>query len=563
MKIYLSLFLFFLGNLCSAQASFHVFKKDLGEKIRNYDLKTALDLINSNKARFNDTQKVDLEVMKVQIFTEFGWYDQSFKLSQNLNVNPNLTSEQKARLYIERALIYEINDNATATKFELDKAEKLFKKYPQLKSKNYTLFLIRKSSYYRVNGFSEMAFAIAKDAEQFAKSINDYYNYADIQFILGLGYKNKSPAKSLEHLKRALFLYKKFKNYESVNAMYTNLGRLFFTKKNYKTANVYADSALVISSKSKVLNYKADIFLLKSNILEMEKKPDSALYYYKTYSSVLNKFVNEQRDLKVKELNVQYNFEKAETEKEQLKEDVTKTRIINFSLLGVLLIFIVFLISLFRNKNKIEAQRQKISEKNKELQVYLEEKQFLVQELNHRIKNNLAVILSLIGFQKDQIESKDYKSRFEDLYQRIKTITVAHELYAYNVNNDDHSYIEIDDYITKIFEIHKNSDPRPFVYIKNIEKISLSIDQSLPLGLIINELITNSLKHAKPDKEPLILNLEISKVEKNIELCYFDNGCFFNFEQNEKSLGLLIIQGMTKQLRGYCSRENAHYKVVF
>jgi two-component sensor histidine kinase len=329
-------------------------------------------------------------------------------------------------------------------------------------------------------------------------------------------------------------------------------------------ANVYADSAIAISSKSNVLNYKADVFQMKSNILEKQNKVDSALYYYKIASELHRKYNGEQRDLKVKELETEYNFEKEKSEKQLLKRDIESTRILNATLSVSILILAFFIWQVKKNKRKIEIQKQKISENNIALKANLEEKQFLVQELNHRVKNNLAVILTLIDFQKDQEKNKDYKNRFDDLYQRIKTITIAHELYSYSVNYNDNALVEAQNYINKIFETHQNSTIRAFRYANNIEATYFNVDKALSLGLLVNELITNSIKHAKSGNEQLVLHLELRKTTKNeVEVNYSDNGTVFSFEKNNDSLGLLIIEGMVKQLKGNHTREKANYKIVF
>mgnify|MGYP003578178399 FL=1 len=163
----------------------------------------------------------------------------------------------------------------------------------------------------------------------------------------------------------------------------------------------------------------------------------------------------EQRDLKVKELETEYNFDKEKSEKELLKKDIKTTRILSATLFVLVLILDFFTWQITKNKRKIEIQKQKITENNITLKNNIEEKQFLVQELNHRVKNNLAVILSLIDFQKDQAKNENYKSVFDDLHQRIKTITIAHEFYSYSVNYNDNDLIEASNYINKIIASHQ------------------------------------------------------------------------------------------------------------
>jgi len=548
-----------LSVLYSGQDAFSALRKDLDEKMKRSDFRSALEIINKNKDHYSGTEKANLEVMKVRILTEFGLYDEAFRLSQNL-INSKLTGEQQIKILIERALIYEINDNLKACKKELDKAELLFQKHPELKLKHYTHFLIRKSSYYRIGGKKDIAFGIANEAKKYALLSNDQINLPDVELILGLGYRT-DPDKRLRHFQRALYLYKKLHHNEAINSMYNNIAVFYISHKDYRNANIYADSAIANSSRSNVLNYKGDIFQHKSDIMEKLNQPDSALHYYKIASDFYQKYNNEQRDLKVKELGIQYDFDKEQSEKKQLQKNINNTRKLNVTLFISILILSFFLWLILKNKKRIEVQKQKISENNEALKINLEEKQFLVQELNHRVKNNLAVILSLIDLQKDQAENTDYKHRFEDLHQRIKTIMMAHELYSYNVNHNDNALIEVQDYISKIFEAQHQSSNRDFIYNIDIKSISLKVDKALPLGLIINELITNSIKHA--DSESLILDLTLNLINENIEINYYDNGTVFIFDPEKESLGIFIIEGMIKQLRGTYTRANSNYKITF
>ncbi len=563
MRIYFSLLLLSLHFFCSSQNSFQTLKKDLEHKIAYSDFKTALDIINKNRERYGNLEKNDLDVMKTKILTEFGLYDEAFKVSQNLLANSEITEEQKLKIHVERALIYEINDDYKSCLSELKKAEALFIKHPEFKVKNYSNFLIRKSSYYRVNGYSEKAYDLALQAKKYAESVSDKVNMPVVELILGLGNRKANPESELRHYNRSLYLYKQLNHYEAIISMYSNLSYFYLLRGEYKMANTYIDSAITISSKSNVLNYKADVFQTKSDILEKQNKADSALYYYKIASELYRQYNGEQRDLKIKELEIEYNFDKEKSEKRLLKKDIRITRILNIALFVLIMILSFFAWQITKDKRKIEIQRQKIAENNITLKTNVEEKQFLVEELNHRVKNNLAVILSLIDFQKDQAGNKNYKSIFDDLHQRIKTITIAHEFYSYSVNHSDNDLIEASDYISKIIESHQNSALRAFQYINDIESIYFNVDKILSLGLLVNELVTNSLKHAQSGDAQLIIYINLRKTNNEVELNYSDNGTVFCFENNNNSLGLLIIEGMVKQLKGNYTREKANYKIIF
>ena len=571
MRIWIILFLIFFSNSLRAQESFPELKKILDDKILYSDFKSALELINREIDSYHLSEKTELGVMKMKILTEFGLYDEAIKLSQVLLEDPNLTTEQLIKTRVERALIFEINDELDACKRELDLAEKLLWNNEELMPENYTNFLIRKSSYYRILEDFEQSLELAIQARDYAESVNDVVNLPVVELVLALSYRKLDESQVLEHHLRSLYLYKKLNHKVAVVSTYSNLANYYKKRNNLEMANTFIDSAMENQNDLYLTGYKADIYLEKSEIMEMGKKPDSALYYYKISAELFEKENAEKKDLKVRELAIIYDFEQEKKEKVRIEENFENERkqnnrlILFLALLGCLTTGLALLLwANLKNKRKIETQKQNILASNRALNKNLEEKQFLVQELNHRVKNNLAVILSLIHFQKDQAESFEYKNRFEDLHKRIKTIMIAHELYTYSVNENANSTLEIKTYIERIFEAHKATTNREFDFTISSDDINLHVDKALPFGLMLNEWIVNSLKHADSGKEKLVLHLKINKQNKHIEVEYFDSGkpkLQENSDQN--SLGLFIIQGMVKQLGGNYSNENFHYKIQF
>lgn len=571
MRIWISFLLLILSSHIAAQNSFSQLKKSIETQILYSDFCSALDTINQIISQYPQPHKLELGVLKMKILTEFGLYDESFKLSQILLSEPYLTTEQLLVTRVERALIYEINDDLKSCEAELEKAEKLFAAHKELMPKNYTNFLVRKSSFYRISKNFQMSLETALKAKKYAESVQDRQNLPVAELVVALGYRKFNEKKELEHYLRALYLYKQLHHRVAVNSMYANLAKFHRLNNELETANLYIDSAMKNLSGSYSKGYIADIFLEKSEIMELKKNPDSALYFYKIASNLYKEETDKQRNLKVKELSMLYNFEQEKQEKERLNENFINSRkqnnrlIVFTSILALLACCLALLLVInSKNKRKIERQKQSILLTNANLEESLEEKQFLVKELNHRVKNNLAVILSLIDFQKDQVKNVKNKSRFEDLHKRIKTIMIAHELYTYNVNKNTNSTIEIKQYVERIFEAHKISSRRNFLYSIFTDSFSIHVDKALPLGLMLNEWIVNSIKHAQPKEDELILNMQLKITGKDLKVEYWDSGDFQNNPKKEgESLGLFIINGMAKQLGGELIHEHFHYKIIF
>ena len=257
-----------------------------------------------------------------------------------------------------------------------------------------------------------------------------------------------------------------------------------------------------------------------------------------------------------------------EKELENIMITAKKWNSLLFVLSSLLVIFVLLLLYslrlLSKNKRKIELQKQSIFNKNAVLKRNVQEKEFLVRELNHRVKNNLSVILSLVGFQKDETHDPLYKHKFEQLYSRINTISLGHNLFSYHLNSFDKSTVEIKAYSQKIFESHKAGFPTELKIETDLQEVNLPVDKGLSYGLLLNELLTNSLKHAVPaEGQPLKISLIIKENNGTAEMQYCDNGMFFGNSDDSNSLGHFIIDAMVQQLDGSFEREQSCYHIVF
>jgi len=208
-----------------------------------------------------------------------------------------------------------------------------------------------------------------------------------------------------------------------------------------------------------------------------------------------------------------------------------------------------------------------------ELEKSLKEKNILLKEIHHRVKNNLSVISSLLNLQSSYLNNKKAKEMFEDSRNRVLTMMKIHEkLYQSEdiTKVDFESYLE--DTVNNLFKIYGiNWDN--ISYNVNVKNVSLSIEKAIPCGLIINELVTNSLKYAFNEMENKKGIIEIAMHKSNskhIELVIRDNGKGLpdniNLQESE-SLGLKLVDILSKhQLEGELSingREGTEFKIRF
>ena len=209
------------------------------------------------------------------------------------------------------------------------------------------------------------------------------------------------------------------------------------------------------------------------------------------------------------------------------------------------------MIFIIKNRKKVQEARDQVTQK-------LNERDLLLKELNHRVKNNLSLIVSLIKFQSQEIDEDFYLEKFNHLENRINTIAIAHEQFIYSKDNIQGKFYNLEAYLNKISESLISLSTKKISYNQKVEKIDVNIDTALPIGILINELISNSLEHAKVKG---ILKIDVSIKSDNdwITMQFSDSGKGFKIKENTTSLGIFIIESMVTQLEGSLVRKGATY----
>ncbi|MDC7223824.1 MAG: sensor histidine kinase [Spirochaetales bacterium] len=190
--------------------------------------------------------------------------------------------------------------------------------------------------------------------------------------------------------------------------------------------------------------------------------------------------------------------------------------------------------------------------REEELKVALEEKEILYKELNHRVKNNLNIIKSLIQMQVYRTSSDDFKQEGNKLINRILSISLVHEqLYKGHIGEK----LNLRDYLIKLIKqvLISQADYKINLIAPPWDSpLPIPTDKAIPVGLIINEVVTNSIKYAFEEKGmvPPEVRLTVDSTEEGIIIKFFDNGSGRREQGETEGLGTTLIQTLTKQLSG-------------
>lgn len=199
----------------------------------------------------------------------------------------------------------------------------------------------------------------------------------------------------------------------------------------------------------------------------------------------------------------------------------------------------------------------------------LEEKEMLIKEIHHRVKNNLMVISSLLNLQSQYIKDKEALDIFKESQNRAKSMALIHErLYR----STDLKKIDFGDYIetlaNDLFHTYIQ-DPSLVKLNMNVENVMVDINTTVPLGLIVNELVTNSMKHAFPNGRKGEINIDFHKEGKEFVLSVNDTGVGLpediDFRYTD-TLGLQLVNNLVEQIDGTITLDTSHgteFKIVF
>lgn len=203
------------------------------------------------------------------------------------------------------------------------------------------------------------------------------------------------------------------------------------------------------------------------------------------------------------------------------------------------------------NFSRLEDEIIVIIEDITPLKESIKEKELLLREIHHRVKNNLQIISSLLGMQERKTSDQKFKNVLSSSRERIKSIALLHEqLY----HSTDLASVKIKDYIKNLVTKTLQAYPTHIQIETDIEDTSLNIETSLPIGLIINELLTNTIKHANAKN----VEIRLKKTNENLKLHYKDDGKGLKKDEIQKSegLGWQLIKSLISQLGGKLTIKN-------
>jgi len=366
---------------------------------------------------------------------------------------------------------------------------------------------------------------------------------------------------------------------------YYKIASFYAGSNNYAIARHYLARALRATSISYNKIFTSN---LERNIRWEQFKIDSAtgnssvaIRDYEKYTALNDSIFNVAKARQLQLLQVQFETEKKENEirsKDQeirtlrqndllrqanLKQD-RLTWDVTITATGILLVLGGLSFSQYVQKRRAN---KLITHKNEQLQHLLSEKEWLLKEVHHRVKNNLYTVICLLESQAAYLEN-DALSAIENSKHRIYAMSLIHQK-IYQV--DDLKSIEMADYLPEFLQYLKDSFGicRHIIFELKVDALLLDVSQAVPIALIVNEAVTNSLKHAFPGKGTGTIRVSLHRSADNIVLEISDNGIGLPQNIGEaklNSLGVQLLKGLSEDINGritFENRDGAKITVIF
>ncbi|MFK5880463.1 MAG: sensor histidine kinase [Flavobacteriaceae bacterium] len=391
--------------------------------------------------------------------------------------------------------------------------------------------------------------------EYFRESKNRLYEF-DVLNNIAVVYNRIGKYEGvLKYGKNALNVAVSINNQLAINGAKETIAEAYINLKKFDKAEKYLLEIAKDTSNSKLMidESKIAFFERMSIISSAKKEHKKSLKYYKRFKQLNDSLLLEKRDSKFADIETKYETEKKEKENLQLKADKIEQELLlvkeskrkwyfAFGLLIALLSLGVFWFYYQRNK------KQKLVIEN------------LQKDLHHRVKNNLAIIDSLIEDIKEEFNNDSFKIKLTDLQNRIDSINEVHsQLYM----NTDITNLKLKQYVEKLSKNVQQSFSKENISIKqNInDSLILNVDKSFPVGLIINEFLTNSFKYAFDKESRGVVSISIIDKSQTYLLSLTDNGKGLpkDFDISKlDSFGMDVMKLLSKQLKGTFSLDGTN-----
>ena len=364
-------------------------------------------------------------------------------------------------------------------------------------------------------------------------------------------------------------------------SLFFSISECYFAQKNYNLALQYAEKASA-NQISMTLPRQIRLNEILYKIKLASNQPAEAITHLQNFHQLRDSMLSQENLSTIDRLQIEFDASQKENENELLRkksqlqsQEINRSKLIkDFTFGGLIFLCLVLILlygrfslkkklhnTLIKKKADIDIAYAKLEVNIQQKNKLIEEKESLIKEVHHRVKNNLQLTMSLLNSQSYYLEDLSAIEAIKESQHRLKSIALIHQkLYQ----NENLATINIQPYIVELIEYLKDSmsGGKKISFDLAILNLELDISKAVPLGLIINEAITNVYKYAFPDRAGGKVEISLKEqYEDHYELMIKDDGVGlppdFDYEQSN-TLGLILMKGLSSQIDSVLKMKNDH-----
>jgi two-component sensor histidine kinase len=369
-----------------------------------------------------------------------------------------------------------------------------------------------------------------------------YSNIGDVYL------ENGDINKAEEYFTKAYNLYVVNKLQEGILFSYIDFSNLAVKRRQYKEAEALMLKGVALARKIGIFDLEVDLYKMLKNLYKSSNKLPLAMKYYDLYIAGKDSLAGENKLSEISRLEIEYEADKKErtitllNQQKQIQEttlrlqdeELRNQNTINLTLIiGSVILIALLGISYYAYLLKKKSSQQKETH---------------MRELHHRVKNNLQVLSSLLSLQSEKLTDPTAREAVKDGETRVKAMALIHRrLY----NEAEISNINMQEYISELVkylaDVYGYTSEK---MVLSIDSVHIDIEQAIPIGLILNELVSNVFKYVFPGNPDALLEISFRKdTEGKLHLLVSDNGISQRTEISSDSFGIKLVQSLCKQLK--------------
>lgn len=362
------------------------------------------------------------------------------------------------------------------------------------------------------------------------------------------------------HLETSRELSQQMGFQKGMTETYQELGRLALAQQQFAEAINWCEKGFNLAKEINFVEELEGTSICLATAYEENKQFKKALHFHKEYLAARDSLINQEQTKEITRLEMQYQFD---NEKDRMKlqqernevvfnSQLNRQKLFRNASLGGLGAGLIILLLLYRGYRAKQKSNQLLEEQKNTIQKTLEDRETLLKEIHHRVKNNLQVVSSLLSLQSRTISDQVALDAIEEGRNRVKAMALIHQ----NLYQEENLVgVNLPIYIEKLSQSLLNSyqvGSKEIEIKREVDAMILDVDTLIPLGLILNELISNALKYAFKDRAKGAIEIEIKDQGEDLKVLVKDDGVGMpsNFQiATSESLGFKLVKSFADKMK--------------